>query len=97
LNRRPALAHGRSKPYPELQANKAGDAFEIFSENLRHPNKNIRLMTLRILCHFETLSSDPSFEEHPPKKKMKTEKNVSRYPLFCILTLSRFLTSMMTI
>jgi U3 small nucleolar RNA-associated protein 20 len=73
---RPALAHGRSKPYPELQANKAGDAFEIFSENLRHPNKNIRLMTLRILCHFETLSSDPSFEEHPPKKKMKTEKNV---------------------
>ncbi|XP_020872517.1 U3 small nucleolar RNA-associated protein 20 isoform X2 [Arabidopsis lyrata subsp. lyrata] len=56
---RPALAHDdRSKAYPELQAKKAGDAFEIFSENLRHPNKDIRLMTLRILCHFETLSSE---------------------------------------
>ncbi|XP_013750413.2 U3 small nucleolar RNA-associated protein 20-like isoform X1 [Brassica napus] len=63
-----------SKPQPELQEEKAKDAFGIFSENLRHPNKCIRLMTLRILCHFETFSSDSSFEEHPPKKKMKTEE-----------------------
>uniref|UniRef100_A0A0D3DH41 Uncharacterized protein n=1 Tax=Brassica oleracea var. oleracea TaxID=109376 RepID=A0A0D3DH41_BRAOL len=64
----------RSKPQPELQEEKAKDAFGIFSENLRHPNKCIRLMTLRILCHFETFSSDSSSEEHPPKKKMKTEE-----------------------
>lgn len=91
LIRRPALAHDdRSKAYPELQAKKAGDAFEIFSENLRHPNKDIRLMTLRILCHFETLSSEEI-------KKSLPKGNVSRYPLFCILTSSRFLTSIMTI
>ncbi|KAF8097526.1 hypothetical protein N665_0286s0035 [Sinapis alba] len=64
----------RSKPQAELQEEKAKDAFGIFSENLRHPNKSIRLMTLKILCHFETFSSDSSFEEHPPKKKMKTEE-----------------------
>ncbi|XP_023633717.1 U3 small nucleolar RNA-associated protein 20 isoform X2 [Capsella rubella] len=74
---RPALAHDdRSKAYLELQANEAGEAFDIFSENLRHPNKDIRLMTLRILCHFETVSSDPSFEEHPPKKKMKSAETI---------------------
>lgn len=73
-----------SKAYIELQADKAEDAFGIFSENLRHSNKDIRLQTLRILCHFETLSSNPSSEEHPPKKKLKTESlpkaNVSRHP-----------------
>lgn len=76
FNRRPLLAaDGISKPCPELQANNAEDAFDIFSENLRHPNKDVRLMTLRILCHFE------------PMKKLKTEvvqkssseTNVSRY------------------
>ncbi|WZZ58743.1 hypothetical protein YC2023_058850 [Brassica napus] len=61
-------------PCPELQANNAEDAFDIFSENLRHPNKDVRLMTLRILCHFEPLSPDPCVEEHPPPmKKLKTE------------------------
>ncbi|KAL0795429.1 hypothetical protein Bca101_066806 [Brassica carinata] len=71
---RPLLANdGTSKPCPELQANNAEDAFDIFSENLRHPNKDVRLMTLRILCHFEPLSPDPSVEEHRPIKKLKTE------------------------
>ncbi|KAG5385531.1 hypothetical protein IGI04_037001 [Brassica rapa subsp. trilocularis] len=71
---RPLLAaDGNSKPCPELQANNAEDAFDIFSENLRHPNKDVRLMTLSILCHFEPLSPDPCVEEHPPMKKLKTE------------------------
>ncbi|XP_010445040.1 PREDICTED: U3 small nucleolar RNA-associated protein 20-like [Camelina sativa] len=87
---RPALAHDdRSKAYPELQAKKAVEAFDIFSENLRHPNKDVRLMTLRILCHFETLSSDPSFEEHPPKKKMKTEEIIKSLPKGNVLQLLR--------
>lgn len=92
LNCRLALANDdSSKPQPELQEEKAKDAFGIFSENLRHPNKCIRLMTLRILCHFETFSTDSSSEEHPPKKKMKTEetkkplhkRNVSRFHILC--------------
>uniref|UniRef100_A0A1J3F7J7 U3 small nucleolar RNA-associated protein 20 n=2 Tax=Noccaea caerulescens TaxID=107243 RepID=A0A1J3F7J7_NOCCA len=71
---RPLLANDDiSKACPELQANNAEDAFNIFSENLRHPNKDVRLTTLRILCHFETLFLSPSFEEHPPMKKLKTE------------------------
>ncbi|KAH0878443.1 hypothetical protein HID58_065837 [Brassica napus] len=66
--------HPQTTPCPELQANNAEDAFDIFSENLRHPNKDVRLMTLRILCHFEPLSPDPCVEEHPPPmKKLKTE------------------------
>ncbi|KAJ0262956.1 ARM repeat superfamily protein [Hirschfeldia incana] len=70
-----ALANDdRSKPQPELQEEKAKEAFGIFSENLRHPNKCIRLMTLKILCHFETFSTNSSFEEQPPKKNMKTEE-----------------------
>uniref|UniRef100_A0A1J3E191 U3 small nucleolar RNA-associated protein 20 n=1 Tax=Noccaea caerulescens TaxID=107243 RepID=A0A1J3E191_NOCCA len=79
----------RSNAYPELQANKAEDAFGIFSENLRHPNKDIRLMTLRILCHFETFPSGPSFEEHPPKKKMKTEETTKSLPKGNVLLLLR--------
>ncbi|CAA7036210.1 unnamed protein product [Microthlaspi erraticum] len=71
---RPASADDDSpKAYPELQADKAEHAFGIFSENLRHPNKDIRLLTLRILCHFETLPSNLSSEEHHPMKKLKTE------------------------
>ncbi|ESQ34339.1 hypothetical protein EUTSA_v10009353mg [Eutrema salsugineum] len=70
----PALANDDiSKTCPELQGNNAEDAFDMFSENLRHSNKDIRLMTLRILCHFATLFRNPCFEEHPPKKKRKTE------------------------
>lgn len=86
---RPLLANdGNSKPCQELQAKNAEDAFDIFSENLRHPHKDVRVMTLRILCHFEPLSPDPCVEEHRPmKKKLKievvqkssSETNVSRY------------------
>ncbi|KAJ4916552.1 ARM repeat superfamily protein [Raphanus sativus] len=72
---RPLLANdGNSKPCTELQAKNAEDAFDIFSENLRHPHKDVRVMTLRILCHFEPLSPDPCVEEHRPmKKKLKIE------------------------
>ncbi|XP_010423069.1 PREDICTED: U3 small nucleolar RNA-associated protein 20-like [Camelina sativa] len=71
---RPLLAkNDLSKACPELQANIAEDAFDIFSENLCHSKKDVRLVTLRILCHFETLYPNPSFEEHPPMKKLKTE------------------------
>ncbi|EOA25292.1 hypothetical protein CARUB_v10018607mg [Capsella rubella] len=63
-----------AKACPELQANNVEDAFDIFSENLCHSKKDVRLMSLRILCHFETLyPNNPCLEEHPPMKKLKTE------------------------
>ncbi|KAG7592924.1 Armadillo-type fold [Arabidopsis thaliana x Arabidopsis arenosa] len=71
---RPLIANDDScKACPDLQANKAQETFDVFSENLRHSNKDVRLQTIRILCHFETLSPNPSLEENPPKKKQKTE------------------------
>ncbi|EFH69737.1 predicted protein [Arabidopsis lyrata subsp. lyrata] len=71
---RPIIAnHDSCKACPDLQANKAQETFDVFSENLRHSNKDVRLQTIRILCHFETLSPNPSLEENPPKKKQKTE------------------------
>ncbi|KAL1222676.1 hypothetical protein V5N11_004427 [Cardamine amara subsp. amara] len=66
---------------PELLANNAEDAFDIFSENLCHSKKDVRLMTLRILCHFETLYPNPCFEEHPPPmKKLKTQVIQKSFP-----------------
>ncbi|XP_076896866.1 uncharacterized protein LOC143550000 [Bidens hawaiensis] len=50
---------GIHKKYPtELEAGKTIDAFNIFSENLCHADKQIRLLTLRILCHYESLYSE---------------------------------------
>ncbi|XP_062008273.1 U3 small nucleolar RNA-associated protein 20 [Rosa rugosa] len=54
--------------HPELSAYMAMDALKMFADNLCHPDRGIRASTLRILCHFETLSCD-----EPVLKKMKTE------------------------
>ncbi|XP_050365350.1 uncharacterized protein LOC126783867 isoform X2 [Argentina anserina] len=54
--------------HPELSADMATDALKIFADNLCHSDRGIRVSTLRILCHFETLSCD-----EPVLKKMKTE------------------------
>ncbi|KFK44281.1 hypothetical protein AALP_AA1G237800 [Arabis alpina] len=79
---KPLLANDdSSKACPEeLKANSAEVAFDIFSENLRHSNKDVRLTTLRILCHFETLSPNSSSEEHPPKKKLKNQVIQKSFP-----------------
>ncbi|KAK1435340.1 hypothetical protein QVD17_01101 [Tagetes erecta] len=54
-------ANATHKKYrPELEAGKTIDAFNIFSENLCHSDKQIRLLTLRILCHYESLNSKKS-------------------------------------
>ncbi|KAI3808247.1 hypothetical protein L1987_24196 [Smallanthus sonchifolius] len=42
----------------ELEAEKTIEAFNIFSENLCHSDKQIHLLTLRILCHYEFLNSE---------------------------------------
>ncbi|KAM7259266.1 hypothetical protein ACFE04_015007 [Oxalis oulophora] len=55
----PSLQEGGTlKVYhPELKTEKLIDTVEIFADNLRHSDKAIRVPTLRILCHFEPISS----------------------------------------
>ncbi|XP_010257842.1 PREDICTED: small subunit processome component 20 homolog [Nelumbo nucifera] len=59
--------------HPELKAEKAIDAVKLFSENLCHSEKDLRLSTLRILCHYELLDAQLSKMDEPPKKKLKTD------------------------
>ncbi|KAK6117591.1 hypothetical protein DH2020_048670 [Rehmannia glutinosa] len=50
---------------PEYIAGMALDALDIFAENLCHANKEIRLSTLRILCHYEPIYYERSRKELP--------------------------------
>lgn len=64
----------KSRTYhPELQADKAIDALDIFADNLCHSDRGIRASTLRILCHYETLNCNICTEDEPVAKKMRTE------------------------
>lgn len=79
LDRFTTQADGIHKKYLELEAGKTVDAFDIFSENLCHSDKQIRLLTLRILCHYESLNSENSPSDQPSKNDMITDdsqKNV---------------------
>ncbi|KAL6577838.1 hypothetical protein OROMI_010166 [Orobanche minor] len=40
-------------------------ALDIFSENLSHPNREIRVSTLSILCHYESVHDRNSYKKHP--------------------------------
>lgn len=53
-----------------LEACKTVEAFDIFSESLCHSDKQIRLLTLRILCHYENLNSENSSSNQPSEKDM---------------------------
>ncbi|BBG99033.1 ARM repeat superfamily protein, partial [Prunus dulcis] len=64
----------KSRTYhPELQADKAIDALDIFADNLCHSDRGIRASTLRILCHYETLNCNICTEDEPVAKKLRTE------------------------
>ncbi|RVW99796.1 hypothetical protein CK203_029213 [Vitis vinifera] len=69
--------NGHMKFHPELKAEKAVDAFDMFSENLSHPDKGIRVSTLRILCHYEPLNGESNVQ--PVEKKMQTEVSPTSY------------------
>lgn len=71
------------KLHPELAAEKAMDAFDIFSENLSHPDKEIRVSTLRILCCYETLNGESSLEVERSGKKMQTEVSPTNVEIQC--------------
>ncbi|CAK9136502.1 unnamed protein product [Ilex paraguariensis] len=59
--------------HPELGSRNVVDALDIFTENLCHPDKRIRLSTLRILCHYEPLSCEYRTKDQPVEKKLRTE------------------------
>lgn len=52
------------------------DALTVYSENLCHADKQIRLATLRILCHYESLTCE---DIHPAEKKRRTEVSEEVY------------------
>ncbi|XP_057982940.1 uncharacterized protein LOC131167895 isoform X2 [Malania oleifera] len=58
--------------HPELTAEKAREAMEVFSENLCNSDKEIRVSTLRILRHYELLDCDFLMEARSFQKKMET-------------------------
>lgn len=61
---------GKSEFYlPECISGNVLDALNLFSDNLCHADKEIRLSTLRILCHFEPFHDDFSAKEFPVKKR----------------------------
>ncbi|XVF29034.1 hypothetical protein REPUB_Repub15cG0084600 [Reevesia pubescens] len=63
---------GKKLYHPVLKGENTVDAVGIFADNLCHPDKEIRLPTLRILCHHEPLSCVIS-DKDQPAEKMKTE------------------------
>ncbi|XP_042033869.1 small subunit processome component 20 homolog [Salvia splendens] len=59
-------SHGRCQFYlSESIAGKSLAALDIFSENLSHANREIRLSTLRILCHYESVHDQDSAKNLP--------------------------------
>ncbi|KAA3480361.1 small subunit processome component 20-like protein isoform X2 [Gossypium australe] len=71
----PALQADSSKEtyHPLLKGENMVDAVGIFADSLCHPDKGIRLPTLRILCHYEPLNCETSAKDQHAEKKMKTE------------------------
>ena len=63
--------NGYMKFHSKLKVEKVVDAFDIFSENLSHPDKGIRVSTLRILCHYEPLNGESNAQS--VEKKMQAE------------------------
>ncbi|MCD9558563.1 U3 snoRNP protein [Datura stramonium] len=61
------------KHHPELVVSKTVVALGVFAANLSHHDKNLRLSTLRILCHYEPLTDVSSTNEQPLEKKMRMD------------------------
>ncbi|KAJ7955379.1 Small subunit processome component 20-like protein [Quillaja saponaria] len=69
----PTQETGCSVSHQGLVEKEAMDAVDLFADNLCHSDKDIRVSTLRILCHYEPLSGDVSLVHQPIGKKRKTE------------------------
>lgn len=67
-------ADASTKKYlPELVVSKLVDTLGVFAANLSHHDKNLRLSTLRILCHYEPLTDVSSANEQPLEKKVRMD------------------------
>ncbi|XP_022722560.1 small subunit processome component 20 homolog isoform X3 [Durio zibethinus] len=69
---------GKEIYHPVLKGQNMVDAVGKFAGNLCHPDKGIRLPTLRILCHHELHSCEISSKDQPAEKKIKTEVSQAR-------------------
>ncbi|KAI6693975.1 hypothetical protein NL676_021685, partial [Syzygium grande] len=69
----PKLQEGSETYHQEFEANKFGEAVDVFAENLSHFDKRIRVSTLRILCHYQPLSCDICTSDQPVGQKMSNE------------------------
>ncbi|CAJ1855304.1 unnamed protein product [Sphenostylis stenocarpa] len=54
--------------HPELEE-KTAEAVVSLSDNLHHPDKDIRISTLKILCHYKPLLWENSSVDQPAKKQ----------------------------
>ncbi|CAN1813709.1 U3 small nucleolar RNA-associated protein 20 [Linum perenne] len=66
--------------HPEFGAKQVSNALAPFVDNLCNRDKDIRLLSLRILCHYELESYINLSDDQPPSKKMKIGVNKS-YPV----------------
>ncbi|XP_043723794.1 small subunit processome component 20 homolog [Telopea speciosissima] len=73
----PCQADSNKVFHPVLSAERALDAINIFAENLCHSDKEVRISTLKILCHYEPLDSQFSINNQPAQKKLKIEGSQS--------------------
>ncbi|XP_057768678.1 uncharacterized protein LOC130988750 [Salvia miltiorrhiza] len=59
-------SHGKGRLYlPEHIVGNSLAALDIFSDNLSHSNREIRLSTLCILCHYESIHDQNSDKKQP--------------------------------
>ncbi|KAJ1404603.1 Down-regulated-in-metastasis protein [Sesbania bispinosa] len=58
--------------HPELEE-RTTEALAPFADNLRHSDKEIRISTLKILCHYKSLGGENTLGDQPAEKKRKIE------------------------
>ncbi|TVU34273.1 hypothetical protein EJB05_16104 [Eragrostis curvula] len=64
---------GSQEVTEEFDSQNLLDLFSIFSVNLSSPNKNIRILTLRILSYFVKMDQRIGTNEERPHKRQRTE------------------------
>ena len=63
--------------FREVTIDHAALVVKLLGQNLSYPDKLLRKSTLRILSYFTSSNDQPSNENPPPKKKLKTESSES--------------------
>lgn len=66
------------------------EMFSIFAVNLSSPNKNLRILTLRILSYFVKMDQRIGTDENRPHKRQRTEdsgeETVAKYINVCFIS-----------